>query len=34
MKTQNKQKKRSEAGTLEALAVLGALYLIASFILR
>jgi hypothetical protein len=34
MKTQNKQKKRSEAGTLEALAVLGALYLLASFILR
>ena len=29
-----KQKKRSEAGTLEALAVIGALYLLASFIIR
>jgi hypothetical protein len=29
-----KQKKKSEGGTLEALAVIGALYLLASFILR
>ena len=29
-----RQKKRSEAGTLEALAIIGALYLLASFILR
>jgi hypothetical protein len=34
MKTQNKQKKRSEAGTLEALALIGALYLIVSFLMR
>jgi len=29
-----KQKRKSEGGTLEALAVIGALYLLASFILR
>jgi len=29
-----KQKQKSEGGTLEALAVIGALYLLASFILR
>lgn len=34
MKTQNKQNKRSEAGTIEALAVIGALYLIVSFLMR
>lgn len=29
-----RQKKRNDAGTLEALAIIGAIYLLASFILR
>lgn len=34
MKTENKKTKRNDAGTIEALALIGALYLIASFIFR
>lgn len=34
MKTENKKTKRNDAGTLEALALIGALYLLASFIFR